>query len=96
MLTIIEKAARADGGHALESQSHRTENWMGPGWIEVPPHLEGKAWDCCGYCELDIRDGKLADLVPGERPPVPEPPETLSTEELTDIVRAMSGGVDNV
>lgn len=96
MLTIIEKAARADGGHALESQSHRTENWMGPGWIEVPAQLEAAVWACCGCCDLDIRDGKLAGITPTERPPAPEPPETLSTEELTDIVRAMSGGVGNV
>ena len=31
MLTIIEIQARPDGGHGLESQSHRTENWMGEG-----------------------------------------------------------------
>ena len=59
MLTIIELAAREDDGHGLQSQSHRTENWMGEEWIEVPPQLEQAVWDCCGYCTLDIQDGKL-------------------------------------
>ena len=48
MLTIIELAAREDDGHGLQSQSHRTENWMGEEWIEVPPQLEQAVWDCCG------------------------------------------------
>ena len=48
MLTIIEIAARADGGHGLQSQSHRTANWMGDEWIAVPPELEQTVWDCRG------------------------------------------------
>ena len=39
MLTIIEVAAREDGGHGLQSQSHRTECWL-EGWVAVPPELE--------------------------------------------------------
>ena len=31
MLTIIELSPRADGGHGLQSQSHRTQCWLG-GW----------------------------------------------------------------
>lgn len=50
-MTIIEIGAREDGGHGLQSQSHRTECWM-EGWIAVPPQLEKTAWDCCGYCDL--------------------------------------------
>ena len=53
MLTIIEIKAREDGGHGLQSQSHRTECWL-EGWIAVPPELEQTAWDCAGYCDLDI------------------------------------------
>ena len=71
MLTIIEIQARPDGGHNMESQSHRTENWMGEGWVEVPPQLEQAAWSCCGYCQLVMEDGKLTDLIPGE---IPAPP----------------------
>ena len=76
MLTIIEIAAREDGGHGLQSQSHRTECWL-EGWIAVPPQLEKAAWECCGYCTLDIQDGVLVGLTPGE---VPAPPEQAPTE----------------
>ena len=72
MLTIIEIKAREDGGHGLQSQSHRTECWL-EGWIAVPPELEQTAWDCAGYCDLDIQDGKLVGLTPREQPPKPEP-----------------------
>ena len=64
MLTIIEIGAREDGGHGLQSQSHRTECWM-EGWIAVPPQLEKTAWDCCGYCDLKIENGVLVGLTPG-------------------------------
>ena len=39
MLTIIEIKDREDGGHGLQSQSHRTECWL-EGWLAVPPELE--------------------------------------------------------
>lgn len=70
MLTIIELAARPDGCHGLQSQSHRTACWE-EGWIAVPPQLEQAAWDCGGYCTLDIREGKLAGLTPLERHEAP-------------------------
>ena len=76
MLTIIEIKAREDGGHGLQSQSHRTECWL-EGWLAVPPELERAAWDCGGYCDLDIQDGKLVGLTPRERPPKPEPEPDL-------------------
>ena len=84
MLTIIELAARADGGHGLQSQSHRTENWMGAGWIEVPPQLEPAVWDCCGYCDLDIQNGTLVRVTPTDRPPDPEP-EPAIEEDLAGL-----------
>ena len=61
MLTIIEIKDREDGGHGLQSQSHRTECWL-EGWLAVPPELEQTAWDCAGYCDLDIQDGKLVGI----------------------------------
>ena len=36
MLTIIELSPRADGGHGLQSQSHRTQCWL-EGWVTGPP-----------------------------------------------------------
>ena len=48
--------------------------------------LEQAAWDCLGYCELDIRDGVLVGLTPGEIPP---PPPREPTD--TDILNALLG-----
>ena len=87
MLTIIEIEARADGGHGLQSQSHRTECWL-EGWIAVPPQLEQAAWDCRGYCELDIQDGVLVGLTTGqmpEREPAPEPEPTAEERLRADV-----------
>ena len=88
MLTIIELAAREDGGHGLQSQSHRTECWL-EGWIAVPPELEQAAWDCRGYCELEVQDGVLTGLTPTQPPE--EPAAYIPTEEQSTrvMLRAM-------
>ena len=85
MLTIIEIKAREDGGHGLQSQSHRTECWL-EGWLAVPPELEQTAWDCAGYCDLDIQDGKLVGLTPREQPPKPEPEPDLTPQFRTAML----------
>lgn len=74
MLTIIKIKPEPWGGHLLQSQSHRAENWMGADWIAVPEELETAVWQCGGWCELEIRDGVLAGLTSTERPPEPAPP----------------------
>ena len=85
MLTIIEIAAREDGGHGLQSQSHRTACWL-EGWVAVPPELEQVAWDCRGYCQLELEEGVLVGITPGE-PPQPQPePEAVPSE--TEQLRA--------
>lgn len=86
MLTIIEIAAREDGGHGLQSQSHRTECWL-EGWIAVPEELTGAVWESGGYCELDIQDGVLVGITPTERPPMPEPEPTVE-----DVFNVLLGG----
>ena len=86
MLTIIEIAAREDGGHGLQSQSHRTECWL-EGWIAVPEELTETAWASGGYCELDIQDGVLVGITPTERPPEPEPEPTVE-----DVFNVLLGG----
>ena len=91
MLTIIEIAAREDGGHGLESQSHRTECWM-EGWIAVPEELVDTAWACRGYCDLTIEDGVLTGITPKEPPPLPEP-EPTAEERLNDIEEAIQRGL---
>ena len=87
MLTIIEVAAREDGGHGLQSQSHRTECWL-EGWVAVPPELEQAVWDCRGYCELEIQDGVLTGVKPGE-PPAPPAPEPTQEDRLSALEGAM-------
>ena len=91
MLTIIEIAAREDGGHGLESQSHRTECWM-EGWIAVPEELAETAWACRGYCDLTIQDGVLTGITPKDPPPLPEP-EPTAEERLNDIEEAIQRGL---
>ena len=87
MLTIIEVAAREDGGHGLQSQSHRTECWL-EGWVAVPPELEQAVWHCRGYCELEIQDGVLTGVKPGE-PPAPPAPEPTQEDRLSALEGAM-------
>ena len=84
MLTIIEIKDREDGGHGLQSQSHRTECWLEG--LAVPPELEQTAWDCAGYCDLDIQDGKLVGLTPREQPPKPEPEPDLTPQFRTAML----------
>jgi len=90
MLTIIEIAARQDGGHGLQSQSHRTECWV-EGWVAVPEDLCKAVWDCGGYCDLQLdENGALVGITPKERPPEPEPEPTLE-----DVFNVLLGGEDD-
>lgn len=100
-MTIIQIKSLEGGQHPLESQSGRTSCWL-DGYISVPEHLEDKAWETLGWCDLDIRDGVLVDIIPTARPePEPEPTPAPSYEErlaaLESAMMAMiMGGTDNV
>ena len=100
-MTIIKISALEDGQHELGSQSGRTECWV-DGWIAVPDHLESKAWETRGWCDLDIRDGVLVGITPTERPePEPEPTPAPSYEERLEALESammamMMGGTGNV
>lgn len=85
-LTIVEIAARPDGGHGLQSQSGRTECWL-EGWIAVPEELADTMWACKGYCTLDIQDGVLVGVVPGEEP-VREPDPREQIDALKERLAA--------
>ena len=67
MLTIIEINVGSNGAHGLQSQSDRTECWL-DGWIAVPKDLEDKVWETLGWCDLQIEDGILIDVIPREKP----------------------------
>lgn len=74
----------------MQSQSGRTSVWE-EGYIEVPAHLESAAWDCMGYCELQITDGVLTGITPTERPPAPpEPTAYIPTAEQSAVVMMRS------
>ena len=93
MLTIIELSPRADGGHGLQSQSHRTQCWL-EGWVAVPPALEAAVWECGGYCELTLDDtGALVGVTPAKRPPQPEaePTESERLRADVDFLAALAG-----
>lgn len=92
MLTIMELKAGEDGGHGLQSQSHRVECWL-EGWVAVPEELEEKVWGCGGYCEPVMEEGRLVDVIPGARPAAPEA-EPTAEERLradVDFLAAMAG-----
>lgn len=93
MLTIIEITPREDGGHGVQSQSHRKECWL-EGWVAVPEELCPAVWECGGYCELTLdTEGKLTGVTPTQRPPEPEP-EPSEEERLradVDFIAAMTG-----
>ena len=100
-MTIIEVVTEKTGQHLLQSQSGRTSCWM-DGWIAVPDHLEEKAWETRGWCDLDIRDGMLVDIIQKTRPePQPEPtPAPTYEERLAALESAMTamimGGTGHV
>lgn len=72
MLTIIERNTREDGGHGVQSQSHRTECWL-EGWVAVPEALTAQVWACGGYCDLTLdENGALVGVTPVERPTAEE------------------------
>ena len=76
LLTIIEVKAREDGGHGLQSQSHRKECWL-EGWVAVPETLVAQVWACGGYCDLTLKKGVLTGITPRERPQ----PEELEVQD---------------
>lgn len=90
MLTIIEIQAHPDGGHSLQSQSHRTKCWL-EGWVAVPQSLTQAVWDCGGYCVLELNDtGELVGITPTERPePEPESPTDADRLEAQVTYTAM-------
>ena len=93
MLTIIEREPRADGGHGVQSQSHRTECWL-EGWVAVPEELCQAVWECGGYCGLELTgEGELVGLTPVERPPepLPAPTEAERLRADVDFIAAMTG-----
>lgn len=85
MKTIIKIFPLKDGAHEIESQSHRTANWMGPEWVEVPPELLEAVND--GWCDLTIEGGVLVGATPKERPPEPHRYTylELTQQNITDL-----------
>ena len=80
-MTII-KLEPVNGVHPVERQSHRTSNWMGEGWAEVPEHLAEQAFACGGSCALTLEDGVLTALTAVRRPEeldAPTPQEDADT-----------------
>lgn len=91
-MTIIEIKARPDGGHGLQSQSHRKECWV-DGWVEVPAHLESAVYQSGGFCELKMANGVLVGITATERPPEPEmePTEQERLRADLDYLAALQG-----
>lgn len=86
-MTIIEINAHEDGSHNLQSRNGAVRVWE-DGYLEVPAHLEAKAWESLGWCDLviDEETGVLTDIISGEKPepPEPEPSELDKLKEQVD------------
>lgn len=93
-MTIIKIDPLETGQHPIQSQSGRKTCWI-PGYIEVPPQLEGEAWNSLGFCDLEIKDGVLTGITPGEIPPMeqaePEPTQEEQLRADVDYIAAMTG-----
>ena len=91
-MTIIEIEADENGFRSIQSQSGRVRPWL-EGYLEVPAHLEGKAWESLGWCDLviDEETGVLTDIIPGEKPEPPEP-EPSELDKLKEQVDGLEQG----
>lgn len=99
-MMIIKIAQEQAGFHVIESQSNRTENWMGDDWVEVPKNLEPSVLETLGWCDLQIEDGVLVGITPTESPEL-EPVQTVPTSEdrlsaLESAMLSMMGVTPNV
>lgn len=93
MLTIIS-IEDLEGFHPFESQSHRTSVWL-EGYVKVPEHLITTLFHSCGYCDLVFDDdGNLTDIIPTEKPVIPEPEEPMS--EMDELAKAIKEGVNSI
>lgn len=89
-MTIVKVQVGSSGKRAIQSQSHRTSNWMGEEWVEVPENLVPILEECGGYCDLQIEDGVLVGITHTERPePEPEPYAPTTEERLSALEGAM-------
>ena len=85
-MTIIKIEPLESGQRPIQSQSHRKEVWL-EGYVEVPAHLEGAAWESLGWCELELQDGRLVGLTPLPRPAA-EPSREERISALKDELAA--------
>lgn len=95
-MTIIEINAHEDGSHNLQSRNGAVRVWE-DGYLEVPAHLEAKAWESLGWCDLviDEETGALTDIIPAKKPepPEPEPGEATLEELVGNIESAIQRGL---
>ena len=92
-MTIIEINAHEDGSHNLQSRNGAVRVWE-DGYLEVPAHLEAKAWESLGWCDLviDEETGALTDIIPAKKPEPPEP-EPSETELLRQKVAELQNQI---
>lgn len=79
-MTLV-KVTKTGESHEFESQSHRTCNWMGTEWLEVPDNLVQALYDCSGYCDLVIKNGTITGITPIGSPEVNTVTDVPTLEE---------------
>ena len=93
-MTIIKIGPLENGQHPIQSQEFRKMCWIN-GWVEVPDWMEESVWATAGFCDLDIRAGKLVGIIPQDKPTFDEPESKPTPEEQlradVDYLAAMTG-----
>ena len=85
-MMIIKPEANKNGQHPFQSQSHRQKCWL-DGYVAVPPQLESAVLTCNGYCDTEIKNGVLKNVVP--RPDLmPSEPEAKAEPSELETLRA--------
>lgn len=76
---IIKIEAEASGQHLYQSQSHRQECWL-DGYVAVPAHLENAVIACSGYCDIEMSNSILKNIIPRPELIPVEPEREMETK----------------
>lgn len=86
---IIKIEPYENGGHDNDS---RTPNPIPEGYIVVPQELEAKVWSYLPFINLNIVDGVLVDVHPGQEIKIgPDliQKQTMSTDTMSDVLQGI-------
>lgn len=93
-MTIIKLETMESGGHSIEMQSHRTENWMGNEWAIVPDELTSQLNN--GYCDVIVEMDAECGLVVTAVTPTEAPEQVADATDWDLMAQSIAEGVNEV